>query len=141
MFEKIKEIYLKYKEIINYLIAGGATTLLSYILYILFTRLFNIDEIISNGLCWVICVLFAYIINKIFVFESKKKDKKTVLKEASAFFLMRAVSGVMVDVGAFALLVKVLSINDLIAKVITLIMVVILNYIFSKFIVFRDKKK
>jgi len=141
VFEKIKEIYLKYKEIINYLIAGGATTLLSYILYILFTRLFNIDEIISNGLCWVICVLFAYIINKIFVFESKKKDKKTVLKEASAFFLMRAVSGVMVDVGAFALLVKVLSINDLIAKVITLIMVVILNYIFSKFIVFRDKKK
>jgi len=141
MLEKIKEIYFKYKEIINYLIVGGIITVLNYVLYFIFTRLFSIDEIVSNGLAWFFSVLFAYITNKIFVFGSKKKDKKTVLKEISSFFTLRIVSGILCDVGTFALMVKVLGINDLISKIITQIMVIILNYIFSKFIVFKKKRQ
>ena len=139
--DKIKELYKKYKEVINYLIFGVLTTLVNFVSYFIFAKVFKIDEVISSGLSWLCSVLFAYITNKLFVFESKTTRKREILKEMASFFLSRIVSGALCDVGTFAIMVKVLNINDVVAKLVTQVMVVILNYLLSKLIVFRKSKK
>lgn len=139
--DKIKELYNKYKEVINYLIFGVLTTLVNFVSYFIFARVLKIDEVISSGMSWFCSVLFAYITNKLFVFESKTNRKRDILKEIVTFFLSRIVSGALCDVGTFAIMVKVLHINDVIAKLVTQVMVVIVNYVFSKLIVFRKPKK
>lgn len=138
--KKIKELYIKYKEIINYLVFGGLATIVNFVSYYIAARILNIDEVVSSGISWLCSVLFAYITNKIFVFESKTETKKAFIKEMIAFFLARVLSGILCDVGTFALMVKVFNINDIFAKVVTQVMVVIVNYIFSKVIIFRKKK-
>ncbi len=130
------KIYRKYKEIINYLIFGGLTTLVSIGTYALFTKLLNIDYLVSNVLAWIIAVLFAFITNKLFVFESKSKDKKQVSKEIINFFFFRIIS-LGIEMIIMYTFVDLLSINDLITKVIAQIIVILANYIFSKVFVFK----
>ena len=137
--KKILELYKKYKEVVNYLIFGGLSTLVNFVSYYIFARTLNIDEVISSGLSWFCAVLFAYVTNKLFVFETKKSNKKEVIKEMLSFFLARVISGALCDVGTFALMVKVLGINDIIAKLVTQVMVIIVNYLFSKLIVFKKE--
>ena len=139
--EKIKEQYFKYKEIINYLVCGGLATVVNFVTYFIVARLIGIDKVLSSGISWFFSVLFAYITNKLFVFESKTDGIKAILIEMGSFFLARIVSGILCDVGTFALMVNVFNINDLFAKVVTQIMVVIVNYVFSKLIIFRKKNK
>ena len=139
--EKIKEQYFKYKEIINYLVFGGLATVVNFVTYFIVARLMGIDEVLSSGISWFFSVLFAYITNKLFVFESKTDGIKAILIEMGSFFLARIVSGILCDVGTFAIMVRVFNINDLFAKVVTQIMVVIVNYVFSKLIIFRKKNK
>ena len=139
--EKIKEQYFKYKEIINYLVFGGLATVVNFVTYFIVARLIGIDEVLSSGISWFFSVLFAYITNKLFVFESKTDGIKAVLIEMGSFFLARIVAGILCDVGTFALMVKVFNINDLFAKIVTQVMVVIVNYVFSKLIIFRKKNK
>ena len=130
-------LYKKYKEIINYLIFGGLTTLVSIGTYALFTKLFLINYLISNVLSWIIAVLFAFITNKLFVFESKSKDKKLVTKEMTNFFFFRIVS-LGIEMVIMYIFVDLLSINDLITKVIAQVIVILSNYIFSKVFVFKN---
>lgn len=137
--EKLKEIYIRYKEVINYLIFGILTTIVNFASYYIVAKLIGIDEVISSGISWFLSVLFAYITNRIFVFESKTKGIKAVFKEMVTFFLARVLSGILCDVGTFALMVKVLNINDIISKVVTQVMVVIVNYICSKLVIFKKK--
>ena len=92
MLNKLLELYKKYKEIINYLIFGVLTTVVSIGTYALFTKLFSINYLVSNILSWILAVLFAFITNKLFVFESKSKDKKQVTKEMINFFFFRIIS-------------------------------------------------
>ncbi len=136
---KIKELYIQYKEVANYLIFGVLTTIVNFVTYYITARILNIDEVVSSGISWFCSVLFAYITNKIFVFESKTESKKAFLKEMISFFMARIVSGILCDVGTFALMVKIFNINDIIAKFVTQVMVVIVNYIFSKLIIFKKK--
>lgn len=132
----LSSLYKKYKEIINYLIFGGLTTLVSIGTYAIFTKIFNIDYLVSNVLSWVIAVLFAFVTNKLFVFESKSKDKKLISKEITNFFFFRIVSLVL-EMVIMYVFVDLLSINDLITKVIAQIIVILSNYIFSKVFVFK----
>lgn len=136
----MKELYVKYKEVINYIVFGVLSMVVNFASYYLFARVLNIDEVISSGLSWFCAVLFAYITNKLFVFDSKTNTAKEFLKEMISFFLARILSGILCDVGTFALMVKVFGINDMIAKVVTQVMVVIVNYILSKFFIFKKKK-
>ena len=133
----IKGLYLNYKEIVNYLFFGVLATIVNFVSYFIFARVLKIDEVIGSGLSWFVSVLFAYATNKIFVFDSKTETKKELLKECASFFLARIVSGITCDVGTFALMVKVFHINDIVSKIVTQVMVVIVNYLFSKFVVFR----
>lgn len=138
---KIKELYLKYKEVIHYLIFGGLSTIVNFVSYFIFARIIGIEEIISSGLSWFCSVLFAYITNKLFVFESKTDTKKAFFMEMISFFLARIVSGILCDVGTFALMVKTFHINDILSKIITQVMVIVVNYVFSKLFIFKKKKE
>ena len=129
----LNNLYKKYKEIINYLIFGGLTTVVSIVTYSLFAKLFNIDYLISNVLSWIIAVLFAYITNKIFVFESKSKKN---IKEITSFFFFRIVS-LLIEMIILYIFVDMLHIDDLVTKIIAQVIVIVANYVFSKVFVFK----
>ena len=134
-------LYLEYKEVINYLIFGAFTMVVNFASYFIFAKLFHIDEVVSSGLSWFCAVLFAYITNKIFVFESKTNTAKELLKEIISFFGCRAFTGIL-DVAFMYITVEVFNLNDMIMKIISNIVVIIVNYIFSKLIIFKkDKRK
>ncbi len=132
----LSNLYKKNKEIINYLIFGGLTTLVSILTYALFAKIFLINYLISNVLSWIIAVMFAFITNKLYVFESKSKDKKIVFKEITNFFFFRIVS-LIIEMIIMYVFVDLLSIDDLITKIIAQIIVILSNYIFSKVFVFK----
>ena len=134
------DLYNKYKEIINYLIFGVLTTLISLATYYALTfTVLNADKAlelqIANVVSWIASVTFAYFTNRSFVFESKEKLS---LKEAFSFYMSR-VSTLLLDMGLMYLLVTVLSFNDKLVKIIVQVVVIVLNYVLSKFIVFRKK--
>lgn len=133
MLKKILKIYKKYDEIINYLIFGGLTTVVSVLSYTLFTRLFSINYLVSNVISWIISVTFAYVTNKFFVFKTKEKN---VIKESLMFYLSR-IGSLLIESLMMYILVDLLCYNDLICKVIAQIIVILFNYIFSKLIVFK----
>ena len=121
------------KELILYIIFGVLTTLVNLFVYLIFTKFFAVNYLISNIMAWFLSVLFAYITNRIWVFESKNNN---IIKEILLFYGGRIFSGV-VDTGLMFLFIDVLLINDFISKIIIQIIVVILNYILSKFFVFK----
>lgn len=144
--QKIKDLYLKYKEVINYLIFGVLTTVVNLVTkYIL---LFTVLDA-SNGfelqiavvISWIVACLFAYITNRIFVFESKSKQ---ILKEIIAFFTARLVTLGMEMLIMF-IFVTALKLNSdlwvVIWSVVSQAIVIIANYIFSKLIIFKNKEK
>lgn len=136
---KIKEYYYKYKEMVNYIIFGVLTTLINYISYVLCTRVFDIDILISNLIAWIISVLFAFVTNKLIVFESKNISIKVIAKEFFAFMVARIFS-LALDMGILYVMSDILKINDLIVKIISNVIVIIVNYIISKFIIFKNNK-
>lgn len=133
--KKITKIYNKYKEIINYLIAGVLTTAVSILSYELFKNIFNIHYIISNVLSWIIAVTFAYIVNSKYVFESNKKDKQKI-KEFVSFVSCRILS-LLIETLSMYLMVDIIKTNSDIAKIIAQFIVLVLNYLFSKFFTFK----
>ncbi len=139
--EKIKELYNKYKEILMYLIFGVLTTVVNIVSYFLLARILHIDTVVSTVIALILSILFAYITNKIFVFESKTNTAKELLKEIISFFGCRAFTGIL-DVAFMYITVEVFNLNDMIMKIISNIVVIIVNYIFSKLIIFKkDKRK
>lgn len=140
--KKIKELYLKYKEIINYLIVGGLTTVVSLIVYYasVFTFL-NPDKPvqlqIANVLSWIAGVTFAYFTNRKYVFESKNENK---LQEATKFVSSR-ITTLLLDMLVMWLGVTILGFNDKIIKIISQILVIVGNYVLSKLFVFRKADK
>ncbi len=131
-------MYEKNKEIINYLIAGILTTIVSLAVYYasVLTVLDPLDPLqlqIANIISWIAAVSFAYFTNRKYVFDSHNPN---VLKECSAFFASR-IGTLIMDMGTMFLLVSVMGINDKIAKLIVQIIVTIGNYLISKLLVFR----
>lgn len=139
--KNIKEQYEKYKEIINYLIVGVLTTIVSLIVYYVSVLTFlnpdnSIQLQIANILSWIAGVTFAYFTNRKYVFESKEKNK---LKEASKFVLSRVIT-LLMDMFIMYLGVTLLHGNDKIIKLVSQVVITISNYILSKLFVFAHKK-
>lgn len=137
----IKSVYEKYKEIINYLIFGVLTTLISLIVYYGLTyTIINPNNAImlqiANIISWIAGVLFAYFTNRKYVFASKNENK---LKEFSAFVGAR-VTTLFLDMAIMGIGVTVLHGNDKIMKLISQVLVIIGNYVLSKVFVFRKKE-
>ena len=128
------------RETITYIVFGVLTTAVNYVTYYLLYKFTALDAIIYNNIAWAVSVLFAFITNKLFVFESKSWKFPTVLKEFFPFVGARILSLLLEE--AFLLLtVKVIGMHELIAKIIISVVVVIVNYFASKFIIFRNKKE
>ena len=122
------------RELVLYVFFGTLTFFVNVIVYFFFEDLLNVNYIVSNILAWFFSVLFAYVTNRIWVFESKSQN---ILKEMSLFFGGRIFSGA-VDTFLMYLFIDVLVIGDFISKIVVQVIVIILNYIFSKLIVFKD---
>lgn len=134
------KLYKKYKEIINYLIVGVLTTVVSLSVYYACVLTFlNPNQAIqlqaANVISWIAAVTFAYFTNRKFVFESKNPD---MLKEASAFVGAR-VATLLMDMLCMFIMVTCMGLNDKIAKLVVQVIVTVANYIFSKIFVFRKK--
>ena len=150
----IKNLIIKYRELIIYGVFGVGTTLVNFVTYKLFNVLLGVEfYLISNIIAWFISVVFAYVSNKLFVFESKSWNLKLVAREVVSFFAARVFSFVIEEAGLF-LLVDVCGMKDfafevygftvsgnMISKVALAVIVVVMNYFFSKFVIFRKKDK
>lgn len=134
--EKIIELYKKYRSVILYLVFGVLTTIVNIVTYYLLdvNGLFN--TVINTSIAWVIAVIFAYVTNKIWVFESKVKGFEANIKEMMSFFACRIATGVM-DVVIMYGFVDLMHCNDMIVKIASNVLVVILNYVGSKLFVFK----
>lgn len=138
MLDSIKQILIRHRAVILYLFFGGCTTLVNILVYLIATRMFALDPLAATVAAWFLSVLFAYVTNKIFVFESREARLPYLLKEAALFFAFRILSGVL-DTGMMWIFVTQLGVQDLLIKIVSNIVVVILNYIFSKLWIFRNK--
>lgn len=130
--------YNKFREGLLYLFFGGCTTLVNIISFFILRKL-KISIYISNIIAWFISVVFAFITNKLFVFESRGKSLKETFKEGVSFFLFRVVS-LLFDMGIMYILIDLLSSNEMISKIISNIFVIIINYVFSKLFIFSSNK-
>ena len=135
---QIKELYAKYKGIVNYLFFGVLTTVISVLTYSLCYDLLKIANLISTAVSWVAAVAFAFVTNKLFVFESRSFDKAVALKEAANFIACRLGTGVL-EMAWMFLFVDLLSFSGTLMKIVCNVVVIILNYILSRLIVFKKK--
>ena len=131
-------MYSRHREIINYLIVGGLTTLVSlgtyYACVLTFLDPRNAIQLqAANIISWIAAVVFAYFTNRRFVFDSHDPN---MIREGAAFFASR-IGTLLMDMGTMFLLVTVIGMNDKIAKLIVQVIVTVGNYIFSKYLVFR----
>ena len=131
-------IYRKYQEIINYVIVGGLTTVVSMVLFYGSTWTFldgnNAFQLqVANVISWIGAVAFAYVTNRVFVFKSKNEDK---LKEVIAFVASRVLT-LLLDMAVMFVLATLIKINYNISKIVAMILVIVANYIVSKLFVFK----
>lgn len=136
MWRKIRILVEKYWDILTYLIFGVLTTLVNYAVYLPVYNLLGLSAAVSNVIAWVAAVAFAFLTNKPFVFKSHDWSAKTVFPELTKFVSCRLASGAMETV-ILLLTVDLLGWNGNIWKLITQILVVILNYVSSKLLVFK----
>ena len=115
-----------------------ATTLVNYIVYYLATRVAGLDVMPGTWTAWVFAVAFGYAANKAFVFHTHCENMLALLREAGSFFAMRLAS-LGIETVLMFLLVEVLHLNDLAMKLLVNIVVIILNYVFSKLFIFKKK--
>ena len=149
----IKKLFIKYKELITYVIFGVLTTLVNFFAFWLFTKILGEElYLINNAIAWVVGVIFAYITNKLFVFESKSWDLKVVTKEITGFLGARIFS-FLVEEGGMFLFITVLGLGEkfltilnltitgqFIVKILLAVIVVVMNYVFSKFFIFKSSE-
>jgi len=149
---KIKEFYTKHKEVILYLFFAVLTTLVDTLVFMLFDWIFDGSLYgLSTFLAWLFSAIFAYFVNKLLVFEIKSWEKNLVVKETIEFFSARGFSLGVSELGMFLLvdvwgfseigfeLLGITITGNLIAKVIMSVIVIILNYFFSKLVIFKKE--
>ena len=158
--ETIKQLFIKYKEIIMYLIMGGGTTVVNWVAYSLMVMFCHpgnnltgllhisastIDVFVANVVSWVLAVTFAYITNKLFVFESYSWNPKFVLKELSLFLSAR-IATCLIEIFGVPFLVShgfnqaIFGLEGSVCKITMSFLVVLLNYVFSKLVIFKKDK-
>jgi len=140
----VKELIRKYKEMILYLFFGVTTTAVNWVIYALITAVLHVDMTVANGVAWVAAVVYAFVTNKLFVFESKSMAPKVLLSEGVKFFSSRIASG-LVEILLPTLLVAIglnaelFGLKGGIAKAVVSFVVVVMNYVLSKWLVFQKK--
>lgn len=126
------------RETISYLVFGVLTTIVNLVSY-KGSRLLGLKYTTATVIAWILAVAFAYITNKLYVFESKSFDKTLILKEMSSFITSRLFSG-LCDFTFMVFAVEFIHMNDFYSKIITNVFVVVINYVLSKLFVFKTKQ-
>ena len=138
MINKAKKLFHKYYDILAYLVFGVLTTVVNYLVYLPCYNLLGMKAVVSNVIAWAVAVAFAYLTNKPFVFRSHDWSAQTVIPELTKFVGCRVASGAMESVIIF-LTVDLFGWNGNLWKLLTSVLVVVLNYIGSKLLVFRNR--
>jgi putative flippase GtrA len=133
----IKILFVKYKKLILYVFFGVATTLINLLAYAVCTRVLNIHLLISTVLSWLISVLFAYITNRKYVFNSNNKTLKSILIECISFISCRLLTGA-IDVTIMYVFAGILGYNDFIIKIVSNLFVIVSNYVVSRLFIFKE---
>ena len=137
MMNRLRALLEKYWDIVTYLVFGVLTTVVNYLVYLpLYAAGFSAS--VSNAVAWVAAVAFAYLTNKPFVFRSHDWSAKTVIPELTRFLGCRVGSGVLETV-ILMVTVDILGWNGFIWKLVTSVLVVVLNYVASKLLIFTKK--
>lgn len=137
--EKINQLWDKYKDMIPYVIFGVLTTVVNIVAYWLFYRVFHVYMMVSNIIAWFASVLFAYLTNRKWVFHSEAETFEDYRKEILAFFAARLGTGIL-DWLIMFIFAKQLGLNDMVIKIVSNVVVIVLNYVASKFWIFKSKK-
>lgn len=139
MKELITKLMKKFlnRETVSYLVFGVLTTVVNYVVYEI-CKWLGVHYTLSTIIAWVMAVAFAYITNKLFVFESKSFARSVLLREIPTFIGCRLFSG-LCDLIFMVFAVELIGMNDSIAKLVANVFVVVINYIFSKLIIFKKK--
>ena len=141
---KLADLYEAHLEGMRYLVFGALSTVVNILTYVLFSQIFlrGLDESLKVNLSeiasFITAVIFAYCTNKMVVFQSKTESKKGLLKEIASFMSCRLVTEA-ISIGLMNLAV-IINFNDVIMKIIANIVVIILNFVFSKLIIFKGSK-
>ncbi|RGD65902.1 hypothetical protein DXA98_02535 [Lachnospiraceae bacterium OF09-6] len=133
------ETYVKkmmHNQGIRYIFFGGCTTMVNLVSYWIFRNLIHIDVTRANFFAIALSILFAYVVNKQFVFESKTTGYLALLKEMGQFIGMRLLT-MFIEIFGVVMFCCVWNMQDMIAKLIIQVVVLVLNFVFSKLIVFR----
>lgn len=123
------------RETITYLIGGVLTTVVNYVAYYLLCNVIGIKNLIANVIAWIIAVIFAYIINNIWVFQSEKQGIKKEVDKIIKFTAARVFSLIIEELGLF-LFVDLMHWNNMLVKALLAVFVVAINYVFSKLYIF-----
>lgn len=140
--KKIWDIYKKYQEAIDYLFWGGIAFVLSMVLFWVFASLLGWNEVTANNVDWVICVLFTFVTNKLFVFRSKSENAKALGKEFVEFVLARVFTLVLEDIIIYIgcnFMGYDNGIGQIVVKLIAQFVVIVSNYFLSKLWIFKKK--
>ena len=132
----MKHLFMKYRDIVLYGIFGVLTTLVNIITYHVSYNTLGISNVGSTIIAWIFAVTFAFLTNKTLVFESRSWNRNTVVAEICKFYGCRISTGV-IEVGMMYLFVDMMGMNGTLMKTITNVIVIILNYIFSKLFIFK----
>ena len=134
----LKEFLKKHKSILAYLIIGGLTTIVNWCAYFPLRYITDFPAAISSGIAWLVAVLFAFPTNKMFVYESKQWSIKNTTAEFLGFVSCRLLSGLL-EAGILYVVDDVLHMNGVLWKILASVIVVVLNYLSGKLLVFRRK--
>lgn len=137
---QITALLRKYRHVLLYGIFGVLTTVVNIVVYWVMAHLLHLTTTPSTLIAWVVAVLFAYLTNRKWVFDSQAQGNKQILAELISFFLCRIATGV-VDWLCMFVLVDLLHLNDVLIKAAANVLVIILNFIASKWLIFKKKEK
>lgn len=139
--DKLRRKYYNddFKEKFLYLIFGALTTLINIIVYYFFVSILKMNYFIANVIAWFFSVIFAFVTNKIFVFRSDNNELKKIFQEVATFLVARILS-LFLDSGVMFIFVQLIRSNDILAKMISNVLVIIFNYFASKLIIFKKDK-
>ena len=138
--ETMKSLFLKYKELILYVFFGGLTTLVNWGSYWVLADIFHVPYLWATAIAQILSILFAYVTNRVWVFESRAKGFTAVFWEMVRFFGCRGASFVL-DLVCMRVGVGGLHVNDKVMKLLSNVIVIIVNYVFSKVFVFRKPRE
>lgn len=147
IFDKLMELpvlrifnpfYRKYKEMLLYLFFGGLSFIVSIATYALFNVEMGINELIANILSWIITVMFAFLTNRVWVFQSPTEGVNAFIRQMMVFYSGRVITLVIEEV-ILLVFITLLGFNSMAVKIVAQVIVILLNYVISKLVVFREK--